>query len=195
MFVLLLVFSIICGLSQFSNKAHIARAVLEAVCFQTREVFLNNSLCLMYICMFLINFYLKAEQWDKQIITSYSFGPIFTFHWSSLHILNKLIYFTCNAAAFLFVGILKRTKIKKKRVMRKERMEKVFKKRGISQWFVFFSLFFCQILDAMNQDSGIRLTKLQVDGGMTANNLLMQIQADLLNIPVSKWWWCPSYSW
>ncbi|XP_071842402.1 glycerol kinase-like isoform X2 [Apostichopus japonicus] len=70
---------IICGLSQFSNKAHIARAVLEAVCFQTRE-----------------------------------------------------------------------------------------------------------ILDAMNQDSGIRLTKLQVDGGMTANNLLMQIQADLLNIPVIR---------
>ncbi|KAJ8034355.1 Glycerol kinase 3 [Holothuria leucospilota] len=70
---------IICGLTQFSNKAHIARAVLEAVCFQTRE-----------------------------------------------------------------------------------------------------------ILDAMNQDSGIRLTKLQVDGGMTANNLLMQIQADLLNIPVIR---------
>ncbi|PIK57667.1 putative glycerol kinase, partial [Apostichopus japonicus] len=70
---------IICGLSQFSNKAHIARAVLEAVCFQTRE-----------------------------------------------------------------------------------------------------------ILDAMNQDSGIRLTKLRVDGGMTANNLLMQIQADLLNIPVIR---------
>ncbi|KAJ8034395.1 Glycerol kinase [Holothuria leucospilota] len=70
---------IICGLTQFTNKAHIARAVLEAVCFQTRE-----------------------------------------------------------------------------------------------------------ILDAMNQDSGIRLTKLQVDGGMTANNLLMQIQADLLNIPVIR---------
>ena len=32
------IFSIICGLSQFTTKEHIARAALEAVCFQTREV-------------------------------------------------------------------------------------------------------------------------------------------------------------
>ena len=31
-------FRIICGLSQFTTKHHIARAALEAVCFQTREV-------------------------------------------------------------------------------------------------------------------------------------------------------------
>lgn len=37
-----------------------------------------------------------------------------------------------------------------------------------------------QILDAMNQDSGIPLTQLQVDGGMTSNRLLMQLQADTL---------------
>lgn len=30
--------SIICGLTQFTNKNHIAFAALEAVCFQTREV-------------------------------------------------------------------------------------------------------------------------------------------------------------
>lgn len=45
---------------------------------------------------------------------------------------------------------------------------------------------FWQLLDAMNQDSGIPLTSLKVDGGMTANSLLMQIQADLLGIPVGK---------
>ena len=70
---------VICGLSQFTNKHHIARACLEATCFQTRE-----------------------------------------------------------------------------------------------------------LLDVMNLDSGIPLVALQVDGGMTANMLLMQIQADLLGIPVIK---------
>ncbi|KAI2668477.1 Glycerol kinase 2 [Labeo rohita] len=43
-----------------------------------------------------------------------------------------------------------------------------------------------QILDAMNQDSGIHLSQLQVDGGMTSNRLLMQLQADILCIPVVK---------
>ena len=69
----------ICGLTQFTNKCHLARACLEAVCFQTRE-----------------------------------------------------------------------------------------------------------LLDSMNQDSGIPVTSLQVDGGMTANTLLMQLQADLVGIPVVR---------
>ncbi|XP_043965987.1 glycerol kinase-like isoform X1 [Gambusia affinis] len=43
-----------------------------------------------------------------------------------------------------------------------------------------------EILDAMNQDSGIPLTQLQVDGGMTTNKLLMQLQADILCISVVK---------
>uniref|UniRef100_A0AAQ4QQV4 glycerol kinase n=1 Tax=Gasterosteus aculeatus aculeatus TaxID=481459 RepID=A0AAQ4QQV4_GASAC len=43
-----------------------------------------------------------------------------------------------------------------------------------------------EILDAMNQDSGLPLTQLQVDGGMTSNRLLMQLQADILCIPVVK---------
>lgn len=43
-----------------------------------------------------------------------------------------------------------------------------------------------EILDAMNQDSGIDLSQLQVDGGMTSNRLLMQLQADILCIPVVK---------
>ncbi|XP_071957327.1 glycerol kinase-like isoform X2 [Antedon mediterranea] len=43
-----------------------------------------------------------------------------------------------------------------------------------------------ELLDAMNKDSGIPLRQLQVDGGMTANNLLMQDQADLLGIPVVR---------
>lgn len=38
----------------------------------------------------------------------------------------------------------------------------------------------------MNSDCGIPLTHLQVDGGMTANNILMQLQADILCIPVMK---------
>lgn len=43
------------------------------------------------------------------------------------------------------------------------------------------------ILNAMNEDCGIPLTKLLVDGGMTANNSLMQMQADLCGIPVGKY--------
>ncbi|XP_069677093.1 glycerol kinase 3-like isoform X3 [Periplaneta americana] len=42
------------------------------------------------------------------------------------------------------------------------------------------------ILDAMNQDCGIPLTKLLVDGGMTSNNYVMQLQADLCGIPVVR---------
>jgi glycerol kinase len=43
-----------------------------------------------------------------------------------------------------------------------------------------------EILDAMNADSGVPLTSLRVDGGMVANNLLMQIQADVLGVPVIR---------
>lgn len=42
------------------------------------------------------------------------------------------------------------------------------------------------ILEAMSKDCGLQLTKLQVDGGMTANRLLMQTQADLVGISVMK---------
>lgn len=42
------------------------------------------------------------------------------------------------------------------------------------------------ILEAMIHDSGTRLKKLLVDGGMTINNLLMQLQADLTGITVGK---------
>jgi len=36
----------------------------------------------------------------------------------------------------------------------------------------------------MNKDSGITVSSLKVDGGMTSNNLLMQLQADLVGIDV-----------
>ncbi|CAN5874340.1 glycerol kinase GlpK [soil metagenome] len=42
------------------------------------------------------------------------------------------------------------------------------------------------ILDAMVADSGVELTELKVDGGMTANSLLMQFQADLLDVVVVR---------
>ena len=41
-----------------------------------------------------------------------------------------------------------------------------------------------EVLDAMEADSGVKLAELRVDGGMTANNLLMQFQADILDTPV-----------
>ena len=42
------------------------------------------------------------------------------------------------------------------------------------------------ILEAMNRDAGHDLPHLKVDGGMVENNLLMQIQADVLNVPVIR---------
>jgi glycerol kinase len=39
---------------------------------------------------------------------------------------------------------------------------------------------------AMEQDSGVRLEVLKVDGGVTANELCMQLQADILGVPVSR---------
>jgi glycerol kinase len=41
-----------------------------------------------------------------------------------------------------------------------------------------------EVLDAMEADSGVRLTELRVDGGMTANDLLMRFQADQVGVPV-----------
>jgi len=43
-----------------------------------------------------------------------------------------------------------------------------------------------ELLDAMNKDSGIELTSLKVDGGMTINTLLMQVQSDILGIDVVR---------
>jgi glycerol kinase len=42
------------------------------------------------------------------------------------------------------------------------------------------------VLTAMEADSGIKLKELRVDGGACTNNLLMQMQADLLNVPVVR---------
>jgi glycerol kinase len=42
------------------------------------------------------------------------------------------------------------------------------------------------VAEAMQQDSGVELEVLKVDGGVTANELCMQIQADVLGVPVSR---------
>jgi glycerol kinase len=42
------------------------------------------------------------------------------------------------------------------------------------------------IVEAMNRDSSVELKELRVDGGMVANELLMQFQADMLNVPVTR---------
>ncbi|RWZ68483.1 glycerol kinase [Labedella populi] len=43
-----------------------------------------------------------------------------------------------------------------------------------------------EVIDAVNADSGVPLTELKVDGGMTANDTLMQFQADILGVPVVR---------
>ena len=42
------------------------------------------------------------------------------------------------------------------------------------------------IVEAMNKDSGVELTKLKVDGGMVGNEMLMQFQSDILDVPVIR---------
>jgi glycerol kinase len=42
------------------------------------------------------------------------------------------------------------------------------------------------LLDAMSADSGVNVRELRADGGASANNMLMQIQADLLGVPVVR---------
>jgi glycerol kinase len=43
-----------------------------------------------------------------------------------------------------------------------------------------------EVLEAMEKDSGVKLITLKVDGGMVFNELLMQFQADILNVPVIR---------
>jgi len=43
-----------------------------------------------------------------------------------------------------------------------------------------------EVIEAVNADSGVDLTELKVDGGMTANDALMQFQADILGVPVVR---------
>ncbi|MFI0408749.1 glycerol kinase GlpK [Actinomadura sp. 3N508] len=42
------------------------------------------------------------------------------------------------------------------------------------------------VVEAMRADSGVALDVLKVDGGVTANELCMQLQADILGVPVSR---------
>jgi glycerol kinase len=43
-----------------------------------------------------------------------------------------------------------------------------------------------EVADAMEADSGVKLESLRVDGGMVANDTLMQFQADILGVPVIR---------
>jgi glycerol kinase len=43
-----------------------------------------------------------------------------------------------------------------------------------------------ELIEAMAADSALDLSELRVDGGATANNLLMQVQANLLGVPVVR---------
>ena len=44
----------------------------------------------------------------------------------------------------------------------------------------------CDVIDAMKADAGIDVSALKVDGGASANNFLMQFQADMINAPVRR---------
>ncbi len=44
----------------------------------------------------------------------------------------------------------------------------------------------CEVLEAMESDSKVKLSSLKVDGGMVHNDLLMQFQSDILNVPVVR---------
>lgn len=43
-----------------------------------------------------------------------------------------------------------------------------------------------EVLEAMIKDSGIEISELRTDGGMTINDLMMQFQSDIINVPVVR---------
>jgi glycerol kinase len=43
-----------------------------------------------------------------------------------------------------------------------------------------------EVIDAMQSDSGIKLNEMRVDGGISNNNLCMQLQADIMNLDIVK---------
>ncbi|MFN5755624.1 MAG: FGGY-family carbohydrate kinase, partial [Planctomycetia bacterium] len=47
-------------------------------------------------------------------------------------------------------------------------------------------LWVAEVVGAMEGDAGVPLARLGVDGGATANDLLMQLQADVLSLPVER---------
>ena len=44
----------------------------------------------------------------------------------------------------------------------------------------------CDVIDAMRADANLNLSALKVDGGASANNFLMQFQADMMDVPVKR---------
>ena len=44
----------------------------------------------------------------------------------------------------------------------------------------------CDVISVMEEDAGIKLQSLRVDGGASANNFLMQFQADMIHAPVER---------
>ena len=44
----------------------------------------------------------------------------------------------------------------------------------------------CEVIDSMSIDSGKPVSKMAVDGGMTVNNLMMQLQADFANATIVR---------
>lgn len=177
-------YRIICGLTQFTNKSHLAFAALEAVCFQTREVrnpspsplragpnisisistYIYIYTCIIFFYFFYFFFHSTADWiWCPPRLHFRSIHFPACCQFASGHVLI-LSHIFCGRHVFMATSVL-------------------------SQPFVYFTssraVVCClahvtQILDAMNQDSRVPLTQLQVDGGMTSNRLLMQLQADIL---------------
>lgn len=44
----------------------------------------------------------------------------------------------------------------------------------------------CEVVESMSKDSGKRVEKMSVDGGMTVNNHMMQTQADFMNAKIVR---------
>ena len=89
------IFRIICGLTQFTNKCHIAFAALEAVCFQTREVInmglfpvLNPPLLFLYKFYIYIYIFIYARSLWKfnkliLVVQSLSHVRLFVTPWTA----------------------------------------------------------------------------------------------------------------
>jgi glycerol kinase len=169
---------VITGLTRFANKGHLARAVLEAVAYQTREVVeameqdsgiaLEGSVAIAGALvqwlrdnLGLIKTSAEVEELARTVADNGGVYMVPAF--SGLY----APYWKENARGAI-VGL---TRYANKRHLARAVLEAVaFQTR--------------EVVEAMEQDSGIRLEELRVDGGMVGNDLLMQFQADILDRPV-----------
>src|SRR3546814_41233 len=147
----------IVGLSRFNTRAHIARATLEAICYQSRDVVeamtadsgvrlevlkVDGSVTAKALCIQVQAHVLVCPVTRPTVPDTTAPRAALSRFNTRAHIARATLEAICYQSR--------------------------------------------DVVEAMTADSGVRLEVLKVDGGVTANALCMQVQADVLGVPVSR---------